>query len=143
MKRTKKRNMLLVIDGENISSKKYSRIMKTVKKVGELEDSRVYGLQRDARTKGWSDEAKKDNILKDIRLYGGPSKNKVDNKIKRDIRRSVINNKNIDIVVIVTSDGDYSDIVENTREKHKKVVVIGEKKAPKKLRDSCNMFVEI
>ena len=70
MKRTKKRNMLLVIDGENISSKKYSRIMKTVKKVGELEDSRVYGLQRDARTKGWSDEAKKDNILKDMPKFG-------------------------------------------------------------------------
>ena len=51
--------------------------------------------------------------------------------------------KNIDIVVIISSDGGYADIVNEAREFKKKVVVIGEEKTPNVLRESCSSFVEL
>ena len=86
MKNKKVRNTLVVIDGENISSKNYFRIMREAKKIGKIATAKAYGLQKDPSTKGWSDESKKDFQLKDIRLYGEPSQNKVDKKIKQDVR---------------------------------------------------------
>lgn len=102
----------------------------------------MYGLQKDECTKSWSDKAKKLDI-KDIRLCGNPEKDKVDNKIKKDVNRETKNNKSVDVVCIATSDKGYTDTVKELRRQGKKVVGIGEKKAPKELRDACSEFFEI
>ena len=81
--------------------------------------------------------------LKDIRLYGGPQKNKVDDKIIRDAKRILNHDKNIDIFVIATSDSDYVDIIKELRTSGKRVVVVGDRNAPDSLRNSCNKFIEI
>lgn len=81
--KNKKKNTALFIDGENISHKKAESILKAVKHQGELYSARVYGLQKDEHTKGWSEKAKEYDI-KDIRLYGGPEKDKADKKIQKD-----------------------------------------------------------
>ena len=41
---------------------------------------------------------------------------------------------------IATSDKGYTDTVKELRRQGKKVVGIGEKKAPKELRDACSEF---
>ena len=41
------------------------------------------------------------------------------------------------------SDKGYTDTVKELRRQGKKVVGIGEKKAPKELRDACSEFFEI
>lgn len=138
----KKENTVLYIDGENISSKKAEQILEIAKKQGVLGTKKVYGLQKDVRTKSWSDEAK-DLGIKDIRLFGNPEKDKVDKKIQKDTREEVQNNKSVDIVCIATSDKGYTETVKELRKSGKRVVVIGEKKAPRKLRKACNEFIEI
>ena len=102
----------------------------------------MYGLQKDARTKSWSDEAK-DLGIKDIRLCGNPEKDKVDKKIQKDVRKEIKNNKSVDVVCIATSDKGYTGTVKELRRQGKRVVGIGEKKAPKELRDACSEFIEI
>ena len=87
--------------------------------------------------------AKQEYGISDIRLCGGPEKNKVDNKIKKDARRLITQHKNVDIVCIATNDSDYVDIIRELRSMGKRVVVIGEKQASESLRTSCNRFVEI
>ena len=119
----KKVNAALFIDGENISSKKAEQIQKIANKQGVLGTEKVYGLQKDECTKSWSDKAKKLDI-KDIRLCGNPEKDKVDNKIKKDVNREIKNNKSVDVVCIATSDKGYTDTV-------------------KELRDACSEFFEI
>ena len=99
----------------------------------------MYGLQKDECTKSWSDKAKKLDI-KDIRLCGNPEKDKVDNKIKKDVNQEIKNNKSVDVVCIATTDKGYTDTVKELRRQGKKVVGIGEKKAPKELRDACSEF---
>ncbi len=109
---------------------------------GVLYEGRVYDRQKDKRTKGWTEKARKHGI-EDIRLYGGPQKNKVDNKIKKDANRIIVNNKNVDIFVIATSDSDFIEVIENLRMHGKRVVVVGSKQAPASLRQSCNKFIEV
>lgn len=140
--REKKKNMSLFIDGENISHTKAKKIMKAVEKEGELFSARVYGLQKDPHTKAWTDEAKEYGI-KDIRLSGGTEKDKADKKIQKDTNREVINEKNVDIVCIATSDKGFVETVQNLREKGKRVVIIGEEKTPQELRDACSKFIEV
>lgn len=138
----KKKNMELLIDGENISHRKVDEILKAADSQGVLSEARVYGRQKDKRTKGWSDESKRHG-LKDVRLYGGPEKNKVDKKIKKDSIKIINDNRSIDVVVIATSDAGYVDAVEEARSMGKKVVCIGYKNAPQKLRDACSVFIEL
>ena len=88
-------------------------------------------------------EAARKHGIEDIRLYGGPQKNKVDNKIKKDANRIIVNNKNVDIFVIATSDCDFIEVIENLRMHGKRVVVVGSKQAPASLRQSCNKFIEV
>lgn len=137
------KNMDVFYDGENVSSKKYGIIKKKLKRLGATDTSRVYGLQKDSSTKGWTEASHNDSMLKDIRLCGEPSKDKVDKKIKKDVRKSCRDKENIDTIVIVSSDGGFKDVVDEARKENKKVIVIGEKKTPKKLRESCSMFVEV
>lgn len=137
-----KLNTMLFIDGENIGAKKATEILDAAQSQGKLYKAKVYGRQKDKRTRRWTDKAK-EHGMSDIRLYGGPEKNKVDNKIKKDAGRSIDSNKNIDIICLATNDGGFADMIKKLRSKGKRVVVMGEKQASKSLRASCNQFVEI
>lgn len=138
----KKENTALFIDGENISCKKANAIMDAAKQQGILFSKRVYGLQKDKRTRRWSDKAKEYDIA-DIRLFGGPEKNKVDRKIQRDMKREITQHKNIDIVCVATSDKDYAVTIRELRSCGKRVVVIGEVSTSDRLRNACSKFIEI
>lgn len=138
----KKKNTALFIDGENISCKKVSAIMAAAQQQGILFSERVYGLQKDFSTRAWSDKAKEYGIS-DIRLFGGPAKNKVDRKIQKDVKREITQHKNVDIVCVATSDKGYAVTIRELRARGKRVVVIGEDKAPDKLKNACNKFIEI
>lgn len=138
----KKENTSLFIDGENISCKKANAIMRVAQQQGILFSKRVYGLQKDNRTRRWSDKAREYGIS-DIRLFGGPEKNKVDKKIQKDMKREITQHKNVDIVCLVTSDKDYVVTICELRSCGKRVVVIGEGSAPDILRNACSEFIEI
>lgn len=135
-----KKNTLLLIDGENISHNKAEAILKAATMQGVLFKGKVYGRQKDPSTKGWSDKAKK-LALQDIRLCGAPEKDKADRKMQKDARKEIMHNKCIDIVCFATSDGGFADTITELRALGKRVVVIGEKKAPASLRKSCNQFL--
>ena len=138
----KKKNTSLFIDGENISSKKAKAIIKAAETQGVIDTAKVYGIQKDSHTKGWTDIAKECGI-KDIRLSGEPEKDKVDRKIFKDTRKAVLEQKNLDIVCIATSDGGFTDTVKELRAQGKSVVVIGEEKAPDELRQACSEFIKV
>ena len=139
----KKRNTAVFIDGENMPAKKAKAILKAAKKRGVIDTVKVYGLQKDQTTKKWSEVALTTEGMKDIRLSGGPARNKVDKKIKKDIIHNVKAAANVDIVIIVSSDHGYAENIRELRLMGKHVVVIGEEKAPKSLRQSCNEFVQV
>lgn len=130
----------LYIDGENVSSKKADKIVEVAKRQGNLCLSKVYGLQKDEHTKKWSDKAPKCGV-KDIRLSGGPKKDKVDRKIQKDVKRET--GENIDTVCIATSDGGFLNTVKQLKEQGKQVVIMGEEKTPSDLQNACDKFIKI
>lgn len=137
-----KHNTELLIDGENIRAKKAGAIVQAASSQGILHEAKVYGRQKDNSTRNWSDAARKHKIS-DIRLFGEPGKNKIDNKIMKDARQVVDKCKNVDIVCIATSDKDYVPIIKELRSLGKRVVIIGEKHASVLLRESCSRFILI
>lgn len=50
---------------------------------------------------------------------------------------------NIDIVCLVTSDKGYAATIRELRAQGKRVIVMGEEKAPDELRNACSKFIEI
>ncbi|MCR5847665.1 MAG: NYN domain-containing protein [Lachnospiraceae bacterium] len=138
----KKKNTGVLIDGENISARKARKIMDAVNNIGVLYTAKVYCRQKDPYTKNWASRSR-ENGIEDIRLYGGPAKDKVDNKIKKDARNLINLHRNVDIICLVTNDGGFTDVIMDLRNVGKKVVVFGGKQAPKRLRNSCNTFIEV
>ncbi len=139
----KKKNMGVYIDGENISPKKYLVIFAFISRIGELHEAKVYARQKDVRTRNWSVLAKGNEKLKDIRLSGPPAKDKVDKKIQRDIDRDMNVCKNLDIIVIATSDHGYVSIVCKARKLGKRVIILGNGDTSKKLKQECSCFVDL
>ena len=136
----KKKNTALFIDGENISAKESAKIFDVVHRIGQLDQAKVYGLQKDSSTRAWSQLAQRNETLKDIRLSGGPAPNKVDKKIQKDIASTIRKQKNIDIVVIASCDHGYASIVKEARAAGKRVIIIGKKNTSKKTVSACNKF---
>lgn len=130
----KKKNTMVFIDAESVSSNHCSKIIGQARSVGEIYEARYYALQNDPSTSAWKSAAKM-YAIKPILLYGEPAHNKIDNKIIKDIKRIVENNKSIDIFCIASRDGDYSEIVKYLRQKKKRVVVLATKNTSRDLKN--------
>lgn len=132
----------LFIDAENIGSSKFTKIYKELKKIGLNSTVRVYSLQKDSRLKNWHKTARKYS-LEDIRLYGKRVKNMCDNKIIKDILKKLGSCKQVKNICIASSDSDFCSILKEVGAKGIKTFVFGEKNTSKKLRSSCNRFIEV
>lgn len=143
MRKEKKEKFRVFYDCENISEKKYDVSMERLKKKGQVVSCKAYRIKNDKSTRAWTTRANKDKCLKEIRLSGGPEKNKVDSKIIKDIRREIRNISDDESIVIVSSDKDFSKIAKKIRASGGKVIGIGEAKASDKLRKSYDEFLEI
>lgn len=142
-KKKKVKTVSVYIDAENIPAKYADAIMDdVVLNKGKVKDKRYYNRQKDGSTTPWKEPAKEHKI-KNISMSGEPEPNKIDNKIKKDIRKSLESGHAADIIVIATSDGGYIDIVNEIKDSGKEVIIVGEKKTPKKLRNAATEIWEL
>ena len=133
----RKKNTMVFIDAESISAERCPGIIGQCKSVGELFEVRYYARQKDPSTLAWKEKANSYGI-KPILMYGEAEHNKIDNKIIKDIRKILANNKSIDIFCIATKDGDYSSIVKEIRENKKRAVIFATKDTSKKLKQAAS-----
>lgn len=139
-KQIKKKKLVLFIDAENVSYNYATKIMENISKCGQLAEARYYALQKDDSTRFWREQAKHHDI-KPILVYGEASKNKIDNKIIKDAKYLLRQNKNIDIFCIATKDGDYTSLVSFLREHRKRVIILGPKGTSQKLITASSKFI--
>ena len=138
------KNVFAFIDAENVPSKYWEQIEYRMSCLVDNWSGKVYALQKDHATTSWHEVAKANDCLKEIRLSGGPAKNKVDNKIIRDIRRLIGNCVPAETcVIIVSSDSDYRVVVAELKEAGVRVIGIGEAKANENYKQSFNGFIEL
>ena len=107
--------------------------------IGEVAEVRYYAMQKDPGTAGWKAAIKKYGY-KPILMSGEREKNKIDNKIIRDAKKILNENKCIDIFVIVSKDGDYTELAKFLRSNRKRVVIIAPKNTSKKLKNVSSEF---
>lgn len=79
------KNVFVFIDAENIPSKFWEQVERCISYLVDKWSTKIYALQKDLATMGWHEVARSNDHVKEIRLSGGPAKNKVDKKIIRDI----------------------------------------------------------
>lgn len=138
------KNVFAFIDAENVPSKYWEQIEYRMSCLVDNWSGKVYALQKDHATMSWHEVAKANDCLKEIRLSGGPAKNKVDKKIIRDIRRLIGNCVPAETCVfIVSSDSDYRVVVTELKEAGVRVIGIGEAKANANYKQSFDSFIEM
>ena len=138
-------NVFVFADGENVSAKLHEQINAEVRHLVDAWSAKVYARQKDPATQGWHAVAQDSNgELKEIRLFGGPEKNKVDKKIIKDMRSVVSNCAPAETTIfLVTSDSDFGPAVSELRSKGVKVIGLGEEKSPERLRKRFDRFIEL
>ena len=138
----KKKNLMVFVDAESVSSSCAYNMQKEISKRGECFEVRYYALQKDESTKGWKEVGKQYNY-KPILLRGLPEKNKIDKKIIKDIKKVLSENKSIDIFCIASRDGDYEELVNYLKTNHKRAVVFAPKQTSKRLINASSETVYI
>lgn len=139
MTENEKNKMAVLIDSENVSSKKIEFIMKESIRHGFLTIKRIYGDWTDASMTSWK-KVLPDYAIQPIQQFKNTSgKNSTDSALIIDAMDILYTSK-IDGFIIVSSDSDYTKLAVRLRESGKVVVGIGEKKTPKSLVNACNEF---
>ena len=137
------KNVMVFVDGENIPAKYYDQIELQVKWLVDQHQAKVYARQKDGATQRWHDVSRESGI-KEIRLCGGPAKNKVDKKIIKDMKSFVGKCVPSETTLfLVTSDTDFATTVKELREMGVKVIGFGEAKSSMRLRDAYDEFFEL
>ena len=71
------KNVMVFVDGENVPAKYYDQVRSQVEWLVDHHQAKVYARQKDGATQRWH-EVSMESGIKEIRLIGGPAKNKVD-----------------------------------------------------------------
>ena len=136
-----KKHTVVLVDGENISAKRADEILSATDRLGYVSERKVYHRQKDPSTRPWTEKTKT-HPYKDICLFGEPEKDKVDRKMQKDARQ-YLKSPQVGTVCVVTSDAGFRCLAEDAKVSGKKLCIIGEKKAPKRLRLAGSQFIEL
>ena len=136
-----KKKTIILVDGENISAENADKIVTASTKLGVVAERKVYHRLEDQSTRAWTEKTKSGDY-KDILLYGGPAKNKVDRKMQKDARL-YMKDPDVVMVCVVSSDGGFRCLAEDAAAAGKKLCFIGGKTPSRKLRNTGAQFMKL
>ena len=137
-----KMQLAVLIDADNVSSKYASAILKEITRFGDPALRRVYGDWSGSQLCSWKDEVQKLGLVAKQETANTKRKNATDIGMVIDAM-DILHKGRFDGFVIVSSDGDFTALVNRLREEGVEVIGIGESKAPESFRKVCNRFVRI
>ncbi|VAV95633.1 hypothetical protein MNBD_ALPHA07-2106, partial [hydrothermal vent metagenome] len=127
-------SVAVFVDGENISAKHATAIMRIAAGYGPATVRRVYGnavlLPRWAEVPGFR------------LMHSGTGKNAADMLLAIEALELVIT-EGISTVVIASSDQDFIHLVTRLRERGVAVIGVGEAKTPAMFREMCQEFKQV
>lgn len=129
----------VLIDADNISSKKIKIILDEIANFGTPTIKRIYGDFTDPRLASWK-EVLLDNSIIPIQQYANTiGKNATDSALIIDAM-DILHKESVDGFCIISSDSDFTRLASRIRESGKEVLGFGEKKTPKPFVRSCTQF---
>ena len=131
---TTRPRVALLIDGDNISHEQAGRILTRAGKYGDTVIRRVYGNA--THLPGW-------NVAPGFHFrHAGSGKNASDMHLAVEAMDLMLTAR-ADVLVVASSDRDFSHLATLLREQGRSVVGIGEAKACEAFRKTCTTFVEL
>jgi len=136
------KKIAIFFDCENISSKYVDEIFDELAKIGEITINKAYHNWSNNQSNGWSEKLSQ-FAIEPIQVFPNISgKNSIDMKLAIDVTNTTHLNT-VDIIVLVSSDSDFSALAIDIRAKGIESIGFGEEKTPASLRRAFNTFYEL
>lgn len=136
------KKIVLLIDAENTSAKYADRIIQYLEKQGVIISARLYGdFINNKNVKKWNDKAIQYEMEQKQQLTTTAGKNASDISLVIDAM-DLLYLKTIDIFCIVTSDGDFTNLIKRIREDGIEVIGMGKPDASKRLGKVCDRYLD-
>ncbi len=138
------KKIVLLIDAENTSAKYADNIIHYLEQQGDIISAQIYGdfLDND-NTKKWNSKAVVHNFQRYQADTTKAGKNAADIALVIDAMDFLHKENPADIFCIVTSDGDFTSLVERIRKETIEVIGIGKSDASPRLRKACSSYYEL
>lgn len=133
------RNIALLIDSENISTKYLPTILDEANRYGRINYKRVYGDWSSNQINPWKDECLKYGLTPIQQFSYVSGKNSSDFTLVIDAMDILYKGK-VDCFCIVSSDSDFTKLVTRLKEDNMYVIGMGESKTPLALVNSYERF---
>jgi len=134
--------LAVLIDADNVPAKHAAAIMREVTTIGEPALRRVYGDWSSEHLKGWKTPIRELGLVAHQETANTKGKNASDIGLVIHAM-DILHSRRFDSVVIVSSDSDFTALVNRLREDGLTVIGIGEKKTHESLRNVYNRFILI
>lgn len=133
------RQIAILIDGDNISSKYAEYIKQEALQYGNVKICRMYGSVTSPSVKGWYKVLPEQGITPVLQINYANGKSIADQALTIDAM-DLLYTGNIDVFCIVSSDSDFTKLAYRLKESGKRVVGMGEQKTKEALAKACNEF---
>jgi NYN domain-containing protein/OST-HTH/LOTUS domain-containing protein len=142
MKNQYKNNIAMFIDCDNVSSKYIESIFDDLSQYGTVNIRRAYGNWKDKQLYGWENILQDYNIQPIQQFAYTKGKNATDIAMIIDIM-DILYTKELEAVVLITSDSDFTPIVTRILSDGLTVYGYGEAKTPMAFVNSCSQFIYV
>lgn len=139
----KEKKIAVFFDCENISANHVPSIFDELANYGEVIIKQSFKDWSSSNNKYWDQELHEEFAIEPIQVFKSKSaKNSSDLRIQRAVME-IMNKKNIDIIVLVSSDSDFRDLAMTIRSDNFQAIGFGESKTPKSLKNAYSIFIEL
>ncbi|RTL01499.1 MAG: NYN domain-containing protein [Proteobacteria bacterium] len=132
--------LAVLVDADNVSPDDLDDVLIQIAGLGDAIIKRIYGDLRDNRLKNWDEKAKQFGFVEIHQTVYTKHKNATDIAMVIDAMK-ILFNKQVDGFCIVSSDSDFTPLVNTIKEYSIKVFGFGHSKTPDAFRKACNNFV--
>ncbi|WP_233707574.1 NYN domain-containing protein [Helicobacter cetorum] len=139
----KKENKIAVFfDCENVSAKHVDFVFNDLQNRGEVIIRQSFRDWEQESTKTWDRKLHEKFAIEPIQVFSNPGKNSCDLRIQRAILET-INQNHIDTIALVSSDGDFRDLIITVKSKGFDFIGFGESKTPAWIVNTYTTFINL
>jgi len=135
-------NIAMFIDCDNVSSKYIESIFDDLSQYGTVNIRRAYGDWKDKKLHGWENILQDYNIKPIQQFAYTKGENATDIAMIIDIM-DILYTKELEAVVLITSDSDFTPIVTRILSDGLTVYGYGESKTPMAFVNACSQFIYV
>lgn len=137
------KKIAVFFDCENISASYVDSIFDELAKYGDVIIKQSFKDWGNSNSKSWNRELHEEFAIEAIQVFSAKgAKNSCDMRIQRAINET-INHKKVDIIVLVSSDSDFRDLIINVKANGFETIGFGESKTPLSLKNAYSTFIEL